>query len=40
MKSLVYFSDAEQEAMPSMLTPLRWEDVKKHITLLARKFKQ
>jgi predicted nucleotidyltransferase component of viral defense system len=30
-KSLVYFADAESQAMPQMLIPTNWEDVKKRI---------
>jgi hypothetical protein len=29
MKSLVYFADAEEEAMPRMLKPIEWTEVKK-----------
>ncbi|MBN2761699.1 MAG: nucleotidyl transferase AbiEii/AbiGii toxin family protein [Bacteroidales bacterium] len=39
LKSLVYFADAEEEAMPVMLKPLRWNDVKTHIILSAKKFR-
>lgn len=39
LKSIVYFADAEEEAMPVMLKPLRWSDVKKHIISSARKFR-
>lgn len=28
LKSLIYFEDAETEAMPEMLTAIKWEDVK------------
>ncbi|MFZ2339456.1 MAG: nucleotidyl transferase AbiEii/AbiGii toxin family protein [Bacteroidales bacterium] len=39
LKSLVYFADAEEDAMPVMLTPLRWNDVKSYIISTARKFR-
>jgi hypothetical protein len=39
LKSLVYFADAEEEAMPVMLKPLRWNDVKNHIISCSRKFR-
>jgi predicted nucleotidyltransferase component of viral defense system len=39
LKSLVYFADAEEEAMPVMLKPLRWNDAKNHIISCARKFR-
>ncbi len=38
MKSLVYFVDAESEAMPVMVEPLRWNDVKSQIISCARQF--
>ena len=31
VKSLLYFDDAEEEAMPDMCNPVKWEAVKKHI---------
>jgi hypothetical protein len=31
MKSLVYFADAEEEAMPLMIRPLKWDKAKQHI---------
>jgi hypothetical protein len=39
LKSLVYFADAEAEAMPAMIKPLYWSDVKKHIISLVKNFK-
>ena len=39
LKSLVYFEDAESEAMPVMVKPLKWEKVKKEIISIAKKFK-
>jgi predicted nucleotidyltransferase component of viral defense system len=39
LKSLVYFTDAESEAMPVMIKPVEWEAVKKHITAVTRRFK-
>lgn len=39
LKSLVYFSDAEAEAMPVMIKPLYWSDVKKQILSYVRGFK-
>ena len=39
MKSLVYFEDAEEEAMPLMIEPLKWADVKKQIISYTRKSK-
>jgi len=39
LKSLVYFADAEEEAMPVMVKPLRWNDVKNQIISSARKFR-
>jgi hypothetical protein len=38
LKSLVYFTDAEAEAMPLMIKPLQWTAVKKQIISYARKF--
>jgi len=38
LKSLVYFADAEIEAMPVMIKPLRWDNVKRHIISCARRF--
>jgi len=37
-KSLVYFADAEEEAMPVMIEPLSWEEVKKSIVAHAKRF--
>ena len=31
LKSLVYFADAEEEAMPVMIEPILWEEVKRSI---------
>jgi predicted nucleotidyltransferase component of viral defense system len=39
LKSLVYFADAESEAMPVMMKPLNWDDVKKQIISCARRFR-
>ena len=39
LKSLVYFADAEHEAMPVMIKPLYWSDVKKEIVSCVRGFK-
>ena len=39
MKSLVYFADAESEAMPVMIKPLRWDDIKRQIISVARRFR-
>ncbi len=39
LKSLVYFDDAETEAMPLMVKPLIWNDVKKQIIFLTKGFK-
>jgi len=38
LKSLVYFNDADEEAMPIMTSPLNWEKVKKHIASCTGKF--
>jgi predicted nucleotidyltransferase component of viral defense system len=38
VKSLVYFADAESEAMPVMIRPLIWEEVKKQIISLTKHF--
>jgi predicted nucleotidyltransferase component of viral defense system len=38
LKSLVYFVDAEDDAMPVMVKPLNWKDVKKNITEVVKKF--
>lgn len=38
LKSLVYFEDAEAEAMPVMMAPLDWEDVKIEIISNAKQF--
>jgi hypothetical protein len=39
LKSLVYFEDAETEAMPVLIDPLDWDIVKKQILACARDFK-
>jgi len=39
LKSLVYFTDAEEEPMPVMVEPLKWEVVKKHIVEKVKRFK-
>lgn len=39
LKSLVYFADAEAEAMPVMVKPLYWNDVKKQIVSTVKEFK-
>jgi hypothetical protein len=39
LKSLVYFTDAEEEAMPVMVTPIQWNEVKKFITNIVKKFR-
>ena len=38
LKSLVYFNDADEEAMPIMTSPLNWDKVKNHIASCAGKF--
>jgi predicted nucleotidyltransferase component of viral defense system len=38
LKSLVYFSDADSEAMPVMIHPLKWNDVKEQIISIAKRF--
>jgi predicted nucleotidyltransferase component of viral defense system len=38
LKSLVYFNDADEEAMPLMTSPLNWDKVKRHIASCARNF--
>ena len=38
LKSLVYFKDADSEAMPLMMNPLKWDDVKKQIITIVRQF--
>jgi hypothetical protein len=38
LKSLVYFNDADEEAMPLMTSPLNWDKVKAEIRICARKF--
>lgn len=38
LKSLVYFADADSEAMPLMTSPLNWDKVKAKIRSSARKF--
>ena len=37
-KSLVYFADAEEEAMPRMLIPISWPQVKKTIVAEVKKY--
>lgn len=32
MKSLTYFEDAEEDPMPEMILPVRWEDIKERIS--------
>lgn len=39
LKSLVYFSDAEADAMPVMIKPLYWSDIKKQIVSTVKGFK-
>jgi hypothetical protein len=39
LKSLVYFADAEAEAMPVMIKPLSWDNVKKQIISCSRRFR-
>jgi hypothetical protein len=39
LKSLVYFADAEAEAMPVMIKPLYWSDVKRHLISTVKGFK-
>lgn len=39
LKSLVYFADAEDEAMPLMVIPLKWEDVKRQIISTVKRFR-
>jgi hypothetical protein len=38
LKSLVYFADAETEAMPVMIGKLTWKDMKTHIISEVKKF--
>jgi hypothetical protein len=38
LKSLVYFADAETEAMPVMITPLDWNYVKNQIISFTKSF--
>jgi predicted nucleotidyltransferase component of viral defense system len=38
LKSLVYFNDADEEAMPLMTSPLNWDKVKRHIASCTRNF--
>ena len=38
LKSLVYFADAESEAMPAMIKPVIWNDVKTQIISLSKRF--
>jgi len=38
LKSLVYFTDADQEAMPVMINQINWDDVKSRITSLVRQY--
>lgn len=40
LKSLVYFSDAEEEVMPVMIKPLLWEEVKESIITDTKRFSQ
>ena len=37
LKSLTYFVDAENDAMPKMHKPYGWEDVKKELRALSKK---
>jgi len=39
LKSLVYFADADADAMPVMIRPLLWDDVKKQIISHVKSFK-
>ena len=39
LKSLVYFNDADEEAMPLMTSPLNWDMVKAKIRTSASKFR-
>jgi hypothetical protein len=39
LKSLVYFADAENEAMPVMKEPISWEHIKKKITSEIKKYR-
>jgi len=39
LKSLVYFADAEAEAMPVMIKPLYWSDVKRQLISTVKGFK-
>jgi len=39
LKSLVYFADAEDEAMPVMMNSLQWNDVRNKITAIAKDFR-
>lgn len=39
LKSLVYFNDADEEAMPLMTSPLNWDKVKAKIRSCASKFR-
>lgn len=38
LKSLVYFKDADEEAMPLMTSPLKWDKVKAQIRKVVSKF--
>ncbi len=38
LKSLVYFADAEAEAMPVMIVPIDWNDVKNKIISYTKRF--
>lgn len=38
LKSLVYFADAESEAMPAMIKSVSWNDVKTQIISLSKRF--
>ena len=39
LKSLVYFADAESEAMPVMINPLQWNDVKNRLISSTSEFR-
>jgi hypothetical protein len=39
LKSLVYFTDADTEAMPLMIKPLNWDDVKNQILSCVRQYR-
>jgi len=38
LKSLVYFTDADPEAMPLMIKPLNWDEVKNYIISCTRQY--